>query len=171
MDLFFLLFRIIHIFAGVFWIGGFVVLFGFLQPAAKATAPAGPQFMQHLMLRQRFSSALMTAAILTVLAGALLYWRDSSGLKPEWITTRVGLGFSLGAVTGILALIIGLVWIRPRSDRLSALGAQIQTAGGPPTPAQAAELAAINSFITRSSQLNFVLLTISLLAMATARYW
>ena len=39
MDFYVILLRIVHIFAGVFWVGGMVLFFAFLEPTAKATAP------------------------------------------------------------------------------------------------------------------------------------
>ncbi len=171
MDLYAILLRLIHIFTGVFWVGAVIVYVRFLEPTANATAPAGQKFMQQLMTRQQFAIAMGGAAVLNVIAGILLYLKDSSGLQLAWITTPVGIGFSIGALLGIAALLVGFLGITPRGARLAALGAQIESAGAPPTPEQAAELSTINQGISQLFRLNLVLLSLSLAAMATARYW
>ncbi len=171
MDLYVILLRVVHIFAGVFWVGGGVMLFAFLEPTAKATAPASQKFMQYLMTRQRLNAFLALVSLLTVLAGALLYWRDSGGLQSSWITTPTGVGFTLGAALGISVFIIGFFGIKPNADRLAALGAQIEAAGAPPSAGQVAELGRISQAMSRLSRVDFYLLTLALLMMATARYW
>jgi uncharacterized membrane protein len=149
MDFYVILLCVVHIFAGVFWVGGLVLFFAFLEPTAKATAPSSQKLMQYLMTRQRFSSYTALISLLTVLAGALLYWRDSGGLQPAWIGTRTGIGFTLGAVFGISAFLVGFFGVRPATNRLAALGTQIEAAGVSPSTAQEAELTRINKVVSR----------------------
>jgi uncharacterized membrane protein len=171
MDLYTIVLRLIHIFAGVFWVGGVIVYVRFLEPAAKATAPAGQKFMQQLMQRQQFAFAMGGAGVLTVLAGILLYLKDSSGLQLAWITTPVGIGFTIGALLAIAALLVGFLGLTPRAARVAALGTQIESAGAPPTPQQVAEMSTLNQSISQLFRLNLILLSLALAAMATARYW
>jgi uncharacterized membrane protein len=44
-----LLLRLIHIVAGVGWVGGAVINSLFVEPSARATAPASGKFMQYFM--------------------------------------------------------------------------------------------------------------------------
>ncbi|MBI4787069.1 MAG: hypothetical protein HY782_08490 [Chloroflexi bacterium] len=171
MDLYMILLRAIHILAGAFWFGGAALLFRFLLPTVQATAPAGPKFMQHLMTREGLSAALGIAGGLNVLAGLLMYWRVSGGLQLAWITTGTGVAFTIGAVVALAALLLGALGTGRTANNLAALGASIEAAGGPPTQEQAAELNSLNRALVEFSKWNFVLLTISLLAMATARYF
>jgi uncharacterized membrane protein len=171
MDIGLVLLRIVHIFAGVFWVGGGVLTFGYIEPAVKATAPESQKFMQYLLVQRRFSFAMGLASLLTVAAGALLYWRDSGGFQWSWITSAPGLGFSLGALVGIAVFFIGLLVIKPTAERLSALGQQIASAGQPPSIEQLAEMKRLQAKMSTISRWDFILLTIALLAMATARYW
>ena len=171
MDLYMIVLRAVHILAGAFWFGGAALLFSFLLPTVRATAPAGPKFMQHLMTRQGLSAALGAAGGLNVLAGLLMYWRDSGGLQLAWITTGTGIVFTIGAVVAIAALLLGALGTGRTATKLAALGTQIEAAGKPPTKEQAAELNSLNHTLGEFSKWNFVLLTISLLAMATARYF
>ncbi len=171
MNIGIILLRIVHIFAGVFWVGGGIFMVAYLEPTAKATALAGQRFMQYLMVQRRFSLSMGMASLLTVLAGATLYWRDSGGFQWAWITSPSGLGFTIGAGMGLAAFFIGSFVIKPTTDRLMALGRQIAATGQPPSAEQLAELNRLQARITTIERGDFILLTIALLAMATARYW
>jgi uncharacterized membrane protein len=101
MDIFLILLRIIHIFAGVFWVGAALIGTFFLVPAARSSGPEGLKFIQTLMVRMRFQTAIIVAAVLTILAGFFLYARDSGGFQQSWITSSVGLGFTIGALAAL----------------------------------------------------------------------
>jgi uncharacterized membrane protein len=166
-----ILLRTIHILAGVLWVGGSVIYIAFIEPTVKATAPASQKFMQHFMGRQRYALFMNVTSGLTVLAGVLLYWRDTGGQILEWIQTGPGLGFTLGALFAIAVYLLGFFMIRPRAERLMALGKQIGMAGGPPTPEQATELSTLDREMGNLGRVDAVLLIISLVLMSTARYW
>jgi len=166
-----LLLRLIHIVAGVGWVGGAVVNSLFVEPSARATAPASGKFMQYFMSKRRFSAYMAVTSGLTVLAGGLLFWNSSGGFQWIWIRSGPGLMFTIGSVVGLAVWLWGLLLIAPRASRLSALGQAIGTAGGPPTPAQAAELHKLDREMSFIGRVDFVLLLVALFAMATARYW
>ncbi|HEX9616523.1 MAG TPA: hypothetical protein VGA03_03855 [Anaerolineales bacterium] len=171
MDIFVILLRIIHIFAGMFWVGAALIGTFFLVPAAKSSGPEGQKFIQNLMERFRFRAAISVAAILTILAGFLLYVRDSGGLQLSWITSSVGLGFTIGALAALASLFYGAIVMGPTGKKFGELAAAIQSQGNPPTPEQGSEMAKLNARMSSASLVNMVLLVIALLAMATARYW
>ena len=66
--------RIVHILAGIFWVGGTLMMAFFIAPAVGATAEAGQKFVGHLMGNLKFSNRMSAAAGLTILAGFILYW-------------------------------------------------------------------------------------------------
>lgn len=144
-----ILLRLIHITAGVLWAGAAIAYFFFVEPAVKGLGPARPKFMQDLIDKLHYPLFMNTVSLLTILAGAALFWHASGGLQPAWITSGPGLGFTIGSITAIVVFGIGFFMIRPRAERLGALGRAIASAGGPPTIEQ----------------------TVSLVTMATARYW
>lgn len=111
------------------------------------------------------------ASALKIVAGALLYWSISGGFQWVWVRSGPGLGFTLGSVIALVVLGIGFFMIRPRAERLGELGQTIRVAGGPPTPAQAAELHTLGEEMTKIERIDVNLLTVSLITMATARYW
>ncbi len=165
------LLRLIHIFAGVGWVGGAVIHTLFIEPSARATAPESGKFMQYLMGKRRLSAYMGVTSGLTVLAGGLLFWNSSGGFQWAWIRSGPGLMFTLGSVVGLAVWLWGTLLIAPRAGRLSALGQAIGAAGGPPTPAQAAELHKLDKEISFIGRVDFVLLLVALFAMASARYW
>ena len=86
----------------------------FLFPTAEALGPAAGPFMEHLTKRRRMAAFFPIVAALTILAGAGLYWRDSNGLDPAWITSGPGLAFTIGGLAAIAAFVGGLVISAPR---------------------------------------------------------
>lgn len=163
--------RIIHIVAGVCWVGGAIVYTLFLEPAAKATAPGSGQFMQHFISRRHYPVFMGISSLLTVLAGGLLYWHTSGGLNLSWITSGPGSVYTIGSGVAIVVYFFGLLMLKPRAERLGGLGREIGANGGAPTPAQAAELQKLSHEMTLLGRVDLGLLAIALLAMATARYW
>jgi uncharacterized membrane protein len=169
-----LLLRIVHIFAGVFWVGAAIVTFAFFGPAARAVAAEDPRasqkFVQTVMGRQRLTTAMGAAAGLTMLAGIMLYGIDSGGFRLSWITSGVGLGFTIGALAAIASAFVGGVILQPTSSRIGALGAAMAERGGPPSAEQQAEMGRLSARMNSVGRINITLLLIALLGMATARY-
>lgn len=169
---FYLIFlRFVHVVASVCWAGGGFVFFLFIEPTAKALAPDGMQFVQYMVNKRRFAIFMVISSTLTVLSGALLVWQVASGHWLAWLQTGPGLGFALGSLVGIVVYCIGMFGVNPRAKRMAEIGAQIQSAGGPPTPEQGAELQKLDREMAKYSLADFVLVAVSLVLMATARYW
>jgi uncharacterized membrane protein len=165
------LFRLVHIFAGTLWIGAAIFYLFFVKPSVKAIGPAGPTFMQNLAERRKYPLFMLSASLLTVLAGGALYLYASGGFNLAWIKTGPGLGFTIGSLAALVAFLVGSIGIGPTSARMGALGQQIGKSGGKPTPDQINQLQALDKKLSRAEQVDFIMLTISMLAMATARYW
>ena len=166
-----ILLRFIHVVASVCWAGGSFIIFLFVEPTAKSLAPMGMQFVQHMADKRRFNMFMVINSTLTVLSGALLLWQDASGQWLAWVQTGPGLGFALGSLAGIVVYFVGMLGVSPRAMKLAKLGEEIQKAGGPPTPAQAAELQKLDKEMSMFSKIDFWLVALSLALMATARYW
>ena len=169
MDLYVIVLRILHIFATAFWFGAAATFVRFIVPAAAATRPESDKFVYNLLQERRFLTAMIGSATIGILAGLLLYWRDSIGLQLTWITTPAGLTFTIGAIAGLLAY-GGLHMARRDLRRMGALAQQIQSSGVPPTTEQAAALQAAQQQQTRLGNIGLVLLSIALLGMSIARY-
>jgi uncharacterized membrane protein len=166
----FVVLRLIHILGGAFWLGAAVTMFLFLQPTAQATAPEGQRFMLHLLRNRRFSEAVLVAASVTGVAGAILFWRDTNGLQLELMTQPQGLGFTAGGVAGGIALLLFLFVGYPAGRRLIALGSRLETDRRPPSEEEARILATAQRVLSRVGITVLVLLVVAAAAMATARY-
>jgi hypothetical protein len=165
------LFRFVHVVAGILWAGASIFYLFFIKPSVKSIGPAGPQFMQNLTQRRKFPIFMVTTSLLTVLAGGALYWMLSGGLTLAWAKTGPGLGFTIGSVAALIAFFLGTFGIGPTSGQIGALGGQIAASGQGPTPQQASQLKTLDSRLSLIENVEFVLLVIALLTMATARYW
>lgn len=170
MDLLMIVLRVLHIAAGVFWVGAAATFFLFIEPSTKVLGPNVGPFMQQITVKRRFPIVVTLAATITIVAGGLLYWRSSGGFQLSWITSPVGVGFTIGAVAAIAAWLFGGMVIGPNVKRLGALGAEIGAGGGTPTAEQAARMHRIESTLQRFGAINLVLLTVAVVAMASARY-
>lgn len=166
-----LVLRFVHIVASVCWAGGALIFFFFVEPTAKALAPMGSQFVQHMVTKRRYSIFMAMASTLTVLSGALLIWQIAGGRWLDYMSTGPGLGFVLGSVVGALVYLVGMFGVKPRADRMAKIGQEIQAAGGPPTPQQGAELHKLDKEMSTLGLIDIVLVAVSLTLMATARYW
>jgi hypothetical protein len=163
--------RTIHIFAGALWIGAAIAYLFFFKPSVKAVGPAGPQFMQTLTGRRKYPLFMVGMSLLNVLAGILLYLFRAGSLNLAWVNSGPGWGYTLGALAGLVAFFVGNFAIGPTAARLGALGQQIGAAGGPPSPTQLTTLHALEQKLERAEWIDFAMLTLSMLAMITARFW
>ena len=166
-----LVLRFLHIVASVCWAGGGFVFFLFVDPTAKALAPSGMQFVQYMVNKRRFAIFMVLSSTLTVLSGALLILQRAGGRWLDYVQTGPGLGFALGSVVGILVYFVGMFGVNPRAVKLAKIGREIQAAGGPPTPAQGAELHRLDKEMSTLSLVDFIMVALSLALMATARFW
>ena len=165
----FMVLRLIHVLGGAFWLGAAITMFLFLQPTARATAPEGQRFMLHLLRDRRFSEVVLAAALFTGVAGAILFWRDTDGLRLS-ITQPQTLGFTIGGLAGGIALLLFVVVGYPAGRRLIAIGAKLEAERRPPTENEQRVLAAAQSLLSRVGATVLVLLVLAAAAMATARY-
>ena len=160
------LLRIVHILAGIIWVGGALIMAFFIAPAVGATAEAGQKFVGHLMGNLKFSSRMSAAAGLTILAGFILYWIDSDGFTSAWMTSGAGRGFGIGAAFSLAGLVFG-IQVGRITKSMAQLGGQIQ---GKPSAEQMQQMGALRKQQVTYSNVNVVLLVLAVIFMAIARY-
>jgi hypothetical protein len=165
-----ILFRIVHVGAAMMWFGGAIIGGFFLQPTAKALGSAGQPFMDHLMKRRGMGIFFPIVAALTILAGAVLYWRDSGGLQAAWIMSPTGLAFTIGGLAALVAFVGGLVLIGPSIAEQAAVQAELASGDGVPSAEQTRRLARADGRMRLSSRIDLPLLLLAGLTMAVARY-
>jgi uncharacterized membrane protein len=166
-----LVLRFIHIVASVCWAGGGFIFFLFVEPTAKALAPTGMQFVQHMVTKRRFSIFMVISSTLTLLSGGLLLWHRASGQWIGYMSSGPGLIFTLGSITGAIVYLIGMFGVNPRAVKMAKIGREIQAAGGPPTPEQGAELHKLDREMSILGLTDFLLVAVSLGLMSSARFW
>jgi uncharacterized membrane protein len=168
-----IVFRIVHIVVGVVWVGGLALLVLFIQPSARSLGPAGGPFVQELLARRRLPTYLLSAGGITIAAGLFLYWRDwrATGSLSDWVSSRYGLVLTIGSFSSLVGFFIGLLGVKPTTDRLLSLAASLAAVPPPPPPERAAELQALQLRARRLATTVLVFLVLAVVAMATARYW
>jgi len=169
MNILMIILRIIHIFAGVFWVGVSLFNIRFLQPTIQATGSEGQKVMQYLTTQTRFTATVYTAATLSILSGLLMYW-NLFRFRLSVLSSGYGLMLTIGGIAGIIAWVIAIVFIRGIISRMQAIGKAIQAQGAPPTPEQGAEMQAAGSQMIKLGQWGVILMVVALLGMSVAQY-
>jgi hypothetical protein len=170
---FMIVFRILHIAAGVAWAGSVFLFVVLIQPSAAAIGPAAGPFMMELLGKRKLVSWLLSLAGSTIVAGLFLYWKDwhdYAGLG-DFVLSRYGFALTLGAAAAIGAFLIGLFGTRPNVARLLALAARAVTSEGGPPPEVAQEIPKVQARLKVLARTALALIVVAVLAMATARYW
>lgn len=162
-----LVLRLLHIGAGVFWVGAALFSTFYLTPAVVATGEAGQKVMARLIEHARISARMTAASTVTVLAGAGLYWIDAQGFTSSWWTSGPGIGFGLGALAAILGMGAGQM-VGSSAAKVGKLAAQ---ASGGVSAEQAAAIQKARKAMASASTISTILLIVALVCMATARYW
>ena len=163
--------RIVHIVTGVIWVGSLFVVVVFVQPSAATLGAAGMPFMSELR-RRRFVDVVFIDALLTVIAGSFLYWRDWHTYPSfgDWIGSSFGASLTVGALLAISGLVVAAGLTRPTIGRLVSLGKQVTESGGTPLPETAARIGALQHRLVVAERLSFSLVLLAVVAMASARY-
>lgn len=160
--------RLIHIFSGVLWVGATFTMIRFIEPAATAAGQEGQAFMRALSTRTRFSLILGLAATLTALSGIIMYVTIFDMSEP--FASNYGLTLGIGGIAGIIAWASGFYFQGRSSMRMQAIAREMGAAGGPPAPEQLAEMRHHAERLALGGRITALLTTVALAAMAVAQY-
>jgi uncharacterized membrane protein len=165
----FLFLRILHIVTGVFWAGSVFFIISFLMPAFREVGPEGAKVFGALRSRRMFNWVPMLATV-SVLSGLWLYQIRMGG-GSDWVRSRDAMTLGTGALAAILALVIG--WFVMRASTLKADDIS-KAAGpmpaGPERDARMAEAMKLRMRAMMSGRAVAMLLLITVICMAIARY-
>ncbi len=170
MDLMMIIFRLIHIFAGIIWVGAGFFMLLVLVPAVRSMDPNVPSVMGSAVFQKRFNRTMTISALLTTLFGLALYGEVSDGFNADWMSSDGGIVLSIGSLAGLLAFGHGAGALGPLTNKIARLGEALREQDGPPTAEQRAELQALQAKNVRHAQISMVLLVIAVAGMAAARY-
>jgi hypothetical protein len=161
--------RLVHIISGIFWAGATFFLALYLEPAIRASGPAGGRVMQALAATG-YPIVVMIVAILAVLAGVAMYSMSLAAGGAHWASTGMGITLSVGALAGVLAAVTGIGILGPTGIRIGKLGQEIAAGGGPPSAEQAARMEGLGQRLRIGLRWTASLLFVAVVAMAVARY-
>jgi uncharacterized membrane protein len=166
-------FRLVHILAGIFWVGAVAIFALFVAPAAAEVGPAAGPLIANLIGKRRVVRFIAGSGALTIVAGGFVYWRDwdAYGSLGNLLDTTFGLVMTIGAVFALAAFAIGVSIVLPGVEGAVRLGGQIAGAQGA-APAELLErMKTLQLRNRRASRTVLALLVVAAAAMATARYW
>jgi len=158
--------RLAHIVAGAAWVGGAFVMILLVSRTARMRGTDGDVFISTLLTKGGAANYFAFAALTTVVAGSLLYWRASDGLQMAWIASPTGIAFTIGALAAIVSLVWGGLMVGPAGKRAKAIEDEIAAAGGVSNAAQRDELASIKARLNRFAIADLVLLGTAVVTMA-----
>src|SRR5256885_6190676 len=99
--------RLLHILAGIFWVGATVFLASFLLPAARTVGPTAGPVIAELMGRRRLQLWINVAMVIAILAGFALYGLDSRISGGGFGRSPMGITLGIGALLSIVAAGVG----------------------------------------------------------------
>ena len=121
---FMIVFRLLHIVAGVLWVGSAFLFVGFIGPAAAEVGPAaGP--LLHVAVKERKVAKVITGlGITTVVAGWIIWLRDLNdfGSLSDWLGSHFGFVLTIGAVLATIAAFLGAYGVGRNVERLVDVG-------------------------------------------------
>jgi len=166
MNYYLLLLRILHIGGGVFWVGSTLLLAAVITPALKESGGTGQKFIDYLITKKRFGTESAGAGGMAGIAGLLLFWHDTQGFTSAWLTSSAGIGFTIGAVFGLIGFIFGILTDR-KLKAMVELREQLESA---PSDEISSQLQELENQQTTYLKICAGTLTLSLWIMAVARY-
>lgn len=170
MDEYMVVLRLVHIFAGIVWVGTAWFMAFMLNPTVHTMGKDGQSFMRYFMQHSKTPLWMGTSSLLTTLAGLLLYYRVSDKFNSDWMSSTGGIVLTIGSLAGIGEFLFGSAVIGPTSKKLAGIGAELERAGGPPSADQMALLQALQSRLGRAETISLILTVIAVAGMSAARY-
>jgi len=164
VTLLFLTMRALHVVLAAAWFGAVLFTTLYLGPSLEEAGPAGGQLMS-IMVKRGVHKYLASIGGLTVVIGFYLFWRLTG--DPAFAGSHRGIAYSVGALTGIIALILGGSMVGGSVKKLAELGPK---AAALPEGAERAALMAtilnLRARVTLFSKIVAALLFISMVTMA-----
>jgi uncharacterized membrane protein len=165
----FLILRIVHIVTGVFWAGTLFFLVSFILPTFKAVGPDAGKVFAELRRRGLFNK-LPVIALLTIVSGLWMYSIRAAGAS-GWGGSREGMTLGIGAVSALIAFLLGTFVMRPNTLKAADLAAEAgPMPAGPDKDAKMARVTAMRARSGMAARIVATLLGVTVIAMAIARY-
>lgn len=161
-------FRLLHIVAGVLWVGSAVLLSFYIEPAVEKLGLDGSKFMRTLFTKTGYVKLMPIVAITTTVAGLVLYWMVTDGFASvDYMRSGQGIVLSIGVLFGLLAFGHGFAAMGRLSGKYVAM---LNEAGDNPSAEQQSDITALEAKLRRNGKISMWLGVFALLFMAGARY-
>lgn len=154
---------------GAFWFGAVIFNTLFLGPALGDIGPDAAK-VGAAMVRRKVMVFMPIAAMLTILSGLWLYWRMSGGFTPAYMGSLQGQTLGFGAVTAIVAIVLGFTMVKPGMEKAAALGQRVAQSSGSERDALLAQSQALRARAATANNVVAGLITVTIVTMAVARY-
>ena len=151
--------RLLHIVAGLIWVGAVIMMSFYVEPSAERSGADGAGFLRALYSKTNYARMVPAAAIITTLAGLLLYGMMS---YHEAMNSAMGMSITLGALFGLLAFGHGFFALWRGAGTYADLAVNAE--------ADEAHLRALEGKLRRNGRISMWLAVVSLVLMAGARY-
>lgn len=170
---FMLVFRFLHIVAGVLWVGSAFLFVGFIGPSAAEVGPSAGPLLTAAVKKRKVAKVIIGLSWTTVVAGWVLWVKDMTiyGSLGDWVGSTFGVVLTIGGVLATIAAALGTVGVGVNVERLVDVGNEVAASGGPPSAEQQARIDGLSSALQRHGKTDLLLLLLAVTAMATARYW
>ena len=141
-NLFMIVFRLLHIVAGVLWVGSAFLFVGFIGPSAAEVGPSAGPILHAAVKKRKVPKVITGLGITTVVAGWILWLRDLNdyGSLGDWLGSNFGLVLTIGAVLATIAAFLGALGVGRNVERLVDMSDTVAASGRPPTPEQQARI-------------------------------
>jgi len=151
--------RLLHIVAGLIWVGAALLMSFYIEPSAAASGADGNRFLRALYSGTNFPRLIPLSALVTTVAGLLLYGLLS---YHEAMSSAMGIILSIGALVGLLAFGHGYFTVWRRAGEYAQLAKAAK--------ADEVTLDQIEDKMRRNGRVSMWLALVSLVLMAGARY-
>lgn len=170
---FMLVFRFLHIVAGVLWVGSAFLFVGFIGPSAGEVGPSAGPLLTAAVKKRKVAKVITGLGFTNVIAGWVLWLRNMSLYDSlgDWVGSRFGLVLTIGGVLATISAFVGSLGVGRNVERLVEVGGEVAASGGPPSAEQQARMDQLSAALERHGKIDLVLLLLAVTAMATARYW
>lgn len=162
--------RLVHVLGGMLWIGVGLYNTFILLPAMVEAGPAVANAVTTGLQKRKVFTLLPAIAGLTILSGIRLMQITSGGFSPEYFASTMGRTFAGGGLAAILALVLGVVIVRPAMMKAGTLAASRAAAPENARAAIDAQIVAARSAGATWSMVVSLLMLAAAIAMAIARY-
>ena len=151
--------RLLHIVAGLIWVGAAVLMSVYIEPTLEKVGADGSKVLRRLYGETGLSRLIPLSALITTVAGLLLYGMLS---YHEAMSSSMGIVLTLGALIGLLAFGHGIFTVWRNAGRYAGL---VKTDGS-----DEKTLSQLQEKMRRNGRVSMWLAIVSLILMAGARY-